>query len=96
MWGGKVTEQITNRLLSDTNIAVFGPLFQVDFGKRPSGGRNSHWYSLLIISLNLSGFSKMGSFLIIVVKLHSYKDSDVRNLRKFEYFYDYFRHSRNT
>ena len=32
----------------------------------------------------------MGSLLIIVVKLHSYKDSDVRNLHKFEYLNDYF------
>ena len=31
----------------------------------------------------------MGSFLIIVVKLHIYKDSDVGNLRRFEYFYEY-------
>ena len=27
----KVTERITNRLLSETKIPVFGPLFQVDF-----------------------------------------------------------------
>ena len=38
----------------------------------------------------------MGSFLIIVVKLSIYKDGDVGNLRKFEYFYDYFRHSSNA
>ena len=38
----------------------------------------------------------MGSFLTMVVKLYSYKDSDVVNLRKFEYFYDYFGHSRNA
>ena len=55
-----------------------------------------HRCSLLIIPLNLSGFSEMGSFLIIVVKLYSYKDSDVGNLQKFEYFYEYFRHSCNT
>ena len=28
----------------------------------------------------------MGSFIIIVVNLYSYKDSDVGNPRKFEYF----------
>ena len=38
----------------------------------------------------------MGPFLIIVVKLSSYKDGNVGNLRKFEYLYDYFRHSRNA
>ena len=31
----------------------------------------------------------MGSLLSIVVKLQSYKDSDVGNLREFEYFYKY-------
>ena len=31
-------------------------------------------------------FKQMGSFLFIVVKLYSYKDSGVRNLRKFKYF----------
>ena len=36
----------------------------------------------------------MVSFLHIVVKLYNYKDSDVGNLRKLEYFYDSFRHSR--
>ena len=30
----------------------------------------------------------MRSFLSVVVKLYSYKDSDVENLCKFEYFYD--------
>ena len=34
----------------------------------------------------------MGSFIIIVVKLYSYIDSDVGNLRKFKYFHDYLRH----
>ena len=34
----------------------------------------------------------MESFLIIVENLHSYKYSDFGNLRKFEYFYDYFKH----
>ena len=35
--------------------------------------------------MNLSGVSKIGSFLIVDVKLNRYKDSDVGNLRKFEY-----------
>ena len=38
----------------------------------------------------------MGSFLSIVVKLYSYKDSDVGNLRKTKYFHDYFRHPRKV
>ena len=37
----------------------------------------------------------MGSFLIIVVKLYSYKDGDVRNLQEFEYFKNYFRQNEN-
>ena len=32
----------------------------------------------------------------VVVKLHSYKDSDVGNLCEFKYFNKYFRHSRNA
>ena len=32
--------------------------------------------------LNLSGPPKIGSFLIIILKLYSYKDSDARNIRK--------------
>ena len=39
-----------------------------------------------MIPLNLLGLSTMGSLLIIFVKLCSYKDSDVGNLGKFEYF----------
>ena len=31
----------------------------------------------------------MGSLIIIVVKLFSYKDSDVKNLQNFEYLYNY-------
>ena len=31
----------------------------------------------------------MGSFLVIGVKLYSHKDSDVGNLRKFEYLYEF-------
>ena len=45
-----------------------------------------------MISMNLSDISKMGPFLIIALKLYSYKDSDVRNLHNFKYFYEYFRH----
>ena len=37
----------------------------------------------------------MGSFLIIVVNLSSYKYGDVGNIQKFEYLYNYFRHSCN-
>ena len=38
----------------------------------------------------------MGSVLPIVVKLYIYKYSDIGNLRKFEYFYDYFCRSLNA
>ena len=38
----------------------------------------------------------MGSFLIIVVKLYSYIDGDVGNLRTFKYFRDYCGLFRNT
>ena len=37
----------------------------------------------------------MGSFINTVLKLSGYKDDDVGNLRKFEYFNDYLRSSRN-
>ena len=40
--------------------------------------------------LNVS--TGMGSFLIVVIKLSSIKDGDVRNLQKFKYIYDYFIH----
>ena len=42
------------------------------------------------------GPPNMGSLLIIVVKLYSYKDSNVGNLRKIKYFRDYFRPSHKT
>ena len=40
--------------------------------------------------------SEMGSFLILVVRLYSYKDSNVGNMLKIKYFHDYFRHSRKA
>ena len=64
------------------------------FSKQPSYGINLYWFSLLIISLNLYGITSTGPFIIRVVKLHSYRDSYVRNLCKFKYFNKYFRHSR--
>ena len=66
------------------------------FSKRPFYGQNLYWYSLLIIPLILLGLSDMGSLLIIVVNLYIHKDIDVRNLRKFEYFYEDFRHTHNA
>ena len=77
-------------------MAVFRPLFPVDLQNGLLMGQSSHRCSLIIILLNLSGILDMGSFLTIVVKLYSYIDSDVRNLRKYEYFHDYFRPSRNA
>ena len=49
-----------------------------------------------IVPLKPSGILDIWSFLIIFVKLFGYKDSGVRNLQKIEYFYGYFRHSRNA
>ena len=42
--------------------------------------------------LNVS--TGMGSVLIVVIKLSSFKSGDVKNVRKLKYLYDYFRHSR--
>ena len=39
-----------------------------------------------IITLNLLGLPDMGSFRIIVVKLYSYIDSDVRKIKKTNIF----------
>ena len=70
---------------------VFKTTISGRFAKRLSYVQSSHRCSHLGIALNLSGLSKMGSFLIIVVKLYSYKESDVRNLRTIKYFRDYSR-----
>ena len=66
------------------------------FAKRPSYGRNYHRCNILISSMNLSEISKKGSLLIIFLKLHRYTDIDVGNLRKLEYFYEYFINPRNA
>ena len=50
----------------------------------------------VFLALLLSGPPKMGTFLIIVVKLYSYKYSDVTNIQKIKYVCDYFRPSRKT
>ena len=50
----------------------------------------------MIIHKNISVLARVGSFQIIVVKLHIYKDSNVGNLRKFRYCNEYFRHLRNA
>ena len=44
---------------------------------------------LLILLSYFGGGGVVRTFLISVINLSSIKDSDVRNLRKFEYFYDY-------
>ena len=46
--------------------------------------------------MNLLVLPNTGSFLIIVVKLYSYIDSKVGNLRKFKYFYEFYIHSQNV
>ena len=66
------------------------------FKKRLSCGKMPHQCIFLRIPLNLSGLPNMGSFLIIVIKLYSYIDNEVGNLRKFEYFCGFFIHSRNA
>ena len=65
------------------------------FAKRPSYIQSSNRCSHLGLALNLLGISDMGSFLVIFVKLYSYKDSDVGNLRTIKYFCDYCRPFRN-
>ena len=72
------------------------PPFIVNFSKRPFYGQSSNYWIHLFIALNLSGSSKIGSFLIIVLKLYCYKDSDVGNFRKMKYFRNYFRPSHKT
>ena len=46
-------------------------------------------YNIIIIPLKLSDLPKTRSFLIIVVKSCSYIDSEVGNLRKYKYFYEF-------
>ena len=45
--------------------------------------------TLLLSFLSITRVLNMGSFLPIDVNLYRYKDGNVGNLRKFEYFYDY-------
>ena len=51
---------------------------------------------VLVSFLSNTRVLDMESFLIISINLSSYEDGDVGNLRKFEYFNDYFRHGSNT
>ena len=76
-------------------IAVFTPLFKVDLRNIPIMPK-IHTGPVLFSFLSTTRVLNVGSFLLIVLKLYSYKDGDVGNLRKFEYFYDYFKHSRNA
>ena len=67
------------------------------FAKHPSYARNLHRCCILIkLSLNCYRGLNTGSFLIIALNLSRHIDGDVRNLRKFEYLYYYFRYSRNA
>ena len=78
---------------------VLYPTFTGRFAKRPSYVQSSHRCSHLGIALNLLGLSEIASFLIIVLKLYSYIESDVGNLRTLKYFRDYcglFHNTRNT
>ena len=67
---------------------VFNTTILSRFLKRLSYQQSYHWCSLLIIDINLSVPPTMGSLVIIVVKLYSYKDSDVGNIQKIKYFHD--------
>ena len=49
-----------------------------------------------ILRVRVSGPPKMQSFLTIVVKLYSYKDSDIKNIQKIKTFHNYFRPSRTS
>ena len=66
------------------------------FAKRLSHGKRYHQCSLLIIALNLSDPQNVGSLLIIAVKLYSYKDINVWNIRAINYFDNYYRPSRKA
>ena len=52
--------------------------------------------TVLLIFLTTERGLNMGPFISIVVKLSIYKDGDIRNIRKFEYLYGYFRHLCNA
>ena len=60
----------------------FWTIISSQSSKRPCYVRSYHQCILLRISLNLSWISKMGPLPIIFIKLSSYKDSDVGNIRK--------------
>ena len=75
---------------------VLYPTVSGRFTKQPFYVKSSHRCSHLGIALNLLGILEMRSLLIIVVKLYSYKESDVGNLRIIKYFRDYCRPFRNT
>ena len=94
-----VTSSVHCRFIFKINKSSKNPCFLTTISsqltKQPFDGLDPQRYSILIITLNLDGISNMGSLLSIVVKLKIYKDSDVGNLRKFEYFNNYFRHLRN-
>ena len=79
-----------NRHKSGQN-RVFYTTISSRFAKQLSYGQSSYQCSLLRIALDLSGLMNMGSFPNIVVKLYSYKEIDVGNIRKIKHFHDYFR-----
>ena len=61
------------------------------FAKRPKYDKNLHQQVLFSFPSTTRKLN-MRSFLPIDVNLYRHKDGDVVNIRKFEYFNDYFRH----
>ena len=70
-----------NRHKSGVN-RLFKTTISSRFSKRLCYVQSSHRCSHLGIALNLLGLLNMYSFLIIVLKLYIYIDSDVGNVRK--------------
>ena len=84
-----------NRHKSGQN-RVFKTIISGQCLKRLSYLKSSHWCNHLEFAQNLLGPQNMGSFILIVLKSYSYRDSDIGNLRKIKYFCDYFRPSHKT
>ena len=93
--GNKVTERITNRLLSETKISAFALLFQVNLWN------DLLWTKFKPVQYYYNSFEPLGYFKDGVIPNYSCKvtqlqNSDIGNLRKFELFYEYFRPLRNV
>ena len=74
-----------NRHKSGVN-RLFKTAISSRFSKRLSYVQSFHWCSHIGIALKILVSPKMRSFLTTVVKLYSYIDSDVGNLRKSNIF----------